>query len=440
MGKLLLKFLVGAAAGLLVWAIMEPQKPVALTDAWQSWEFKLTMLLGAMIGLAVGGADGAYQGGRFHLLRSLGLGLLFGAIGSPLGYSIGSKLAMVVFGGVPAAGPTTIPARILALVPLGVVLGAAIGGASLSIRKLLQGAIGGGIGAAVGSALFDLIGSALAPSQIALEGIASGQTAEVGAVPRMVYCVALGGAIGLFIGIIEQVSRSAWVRLAVGRNEGKEWSIDLPQNFIGRSERAQVPLFGDPAVAPMHACIQKSGAGYFLMDSGAGTILNGQPVAQAPLHSGDQITVGRTTLTFLLRGGPAPVRGPEHFGAMAFPVQAFQPQPTPQPQPAPLPSQMGVPSTFGLTLVALDGPLSGKRFPLAASADIGREGHVIPMAFDNMASRRHARVEVHGASVTVTDLNSTNGTFVNGVRIQSQPISPGDQVRIGATTFRVEAG
>lgn len=431
MGRLLLKFLVGAAAGLLVWVIMEPQKPVAMTDAWKVWEFKLTLLLGAAIGLAVGGADGAFQGSRFHFWRSAGLGLLFGAIGAPLGYSIGSSIAGAVFGGVPASGPTTIPARIVALVPLGLVLGAAIGGASLSLRKVAQGAIGGAIGAAVGSALFDLIGSTLAPSQIALEGIASGQTAEVGAVPRMVYCLALGGAIGLFIGIIEQVSRSAWVRLAVGRNEGKEWSIDLPQNFIGRSERAQVPLFGDQTIARMHACILRTGTGYVLQDSGAGTLLNGQPVGQAMLNSGDQITIGRTTLTFLLRGGAAPQRAPEQFGAMAFPVQTFQPPP-------PQASNAG-PGSMGFVLVALDGPLAGKRFPLVASVDLGRESQLVPMAFDTMASRRHARIEVHGASVSLTDLNSTNGTYVNGQRIQSQALRGGDIVKVGATSFRVES-
>jgi pSer/pThr/pTyr-binding forkhead associated (FHA) protein len=38
----------------------------------------------------------------------------------------------------------------------------------------------------------------------------------------------------------------------------------------------------------------------------------------------------------------------------------------------------------------------------------------------------------------LADLGSTNGTYVNGQRVLSATLKPGDLVRIGATTFRVE--
>lgn len=54
-------------------------------------------------------------------------------------------------------------------------------------------------------------------------------------------------------------------------------------------------------------------------------------------------------------------------------------------------------------------------------------------------SRRHAALERHEGAVLLTDLGSTNGTFVNGRRVVSSvTLSPGDQVRLGAVTFRYE--
>ena len=40
--------------------------------------------------------------------------------------------------------------------------------------------------------------------------------------------------------------------------------------------------------------------------------------------------------------------------------------------------------------------------------------------------------------VTVTDLNSTNGTYINGQRVTSSPLRPGDVLRIGGTEMRLE--
>src|SRR5262245_27652218 len=58
---------------------------------------------------------------------------------------------------------------------------------------------------------------------------------------------------------------------------------------------------------------------------------------------------------------------------------------------------------------------------------------------DPEVSRRHAVLRRSGASVVVEDLASTNGTFVNGERIQSpREVRPGDQVRVGRTTLEIE--
>ncbi|CAN5551014.1 hypothetical protein BH09MYX1_BH09MYX1_38100 [soil metagenome] len=57
---------------------------------------------------------------------------------------------------------------------------------------------------------------------------------------------------------------------------------------------------------------------------------------------------------------------------------------------------------------------------------------------DRTVSRRHAAVELVGTRVRITDLGSTNGTFVNGVSIESAWLAGGETVRVGATDIRVE--
>jgi pSer/pThr/pTyr-binding forkhead associated (FHA) protein len=51
-------------------------------------------------------------------------------------------------------------------------------------------------------------------------------------------------------------------------------------------------------------------------------------------------------------------------------------------------------------------------------------------------SRLHARVEVDQKSVTVIDLGSTNGTWVNDVQVQTSLVFPGDKVHFGSVPFR----
>jgi hypothetical protein len=60
---------------------------------------------------------------------------------------------------------------------------------------------------------------------------------------------------------------------------------------------------------------------------------------------------------------------------------------------------------------------------------------------DEFASSRHARIEARGDGVWVQDLDSTNGTFVNGARVVgAERMNPGDVLRVGETDLRVEEG
>ena len=58
---------------------------------------------------------------------------------------------------------------------------------------------------------------------------------------------------------------------------------------------------------------------------------------------------------------------------------------------------------------------------------------------DDYASSRHARFEPRRDGVYVEDIGSTNGTFVNGIRLtRDRRLIPGDVVRVGETDLRFE--
>lgn len=59
---------------------------------------------------------------------------------------------------------------------------------------------------------------------------------------------------------------------------------------------------------------------------------------------------------------------------------------------------------------------------------------------DPLASRTHCRFERLGSEVFVVDLDSANGTWIDGVKIQRRPMAGGDAVRVGSTTLRLVGG
>lgn len=85
--------------------------------------------------------------------------------------------------------------------------------------------------------------------------------------------------------------------------------------------------------------------------------------------------------------------------------------------------------------------------PLAASLIIGRRPASGLSLEDPKLSREHVRIDVErgpqGVRYTLSDLNSTNGTLLNGQPIRgTHPIPDGAEIRIGSTTirFHLDAG
>lgn len=70
---------------------------------------------------------------------------------------------------------------------------------------------------------------------------------------------------------------------------------------------------------------------------------------------------------------------------------------------------------------------------------IGRLPESTVVVSDPNASRRHAEIRWMGNDVVVVDLNSTNGTRVNGAAIRERTLADGDEILVGTTLLRFEA-
>jgi DNA-binding winged helix-turn-helix (wHTH) protein len=85
--------------------------------------------------------------------------------------------------------------------------------------------------------------------------------------------------------------------------------------------------------------------------------------------------------------------------------------------------------------------VGGERFPLPGGETVAGRDEGCAITLDEPSvSRRHVRFHVQDENVTVEDLNSTNGTKVNGRKVSSAvPLRPGDTLKIGGIKARLDA-
>lgn len=120
----------------------------------------------------------------------------------------------------------------------------------------------------------------------------------------------------------------------------------------------------------------------------------------------------------------------EELGKGKFRCEASFVEGAPEPiEPAPAPAA-------GASLVLLEEGRPTTTFRISKpSAIIGRLSECDVVVRDPGASRRHARIHLEGDEWTLTDLGSTNGTFVNDESVGEATLSDGDRITIGTTTL-----
>ncbi len=93
-------------------------------------------------------------------------------------------------------------------------------------------------------------------------------------------------------------------------------------------------------------------------------------------------------------------------------------------------------------LVITSGPKAGLELPLAGeSLTIGRSSESTLVIRDDYTSSHHARLLLRGDRWAIQDLDSTNGTYVDGKKVTGGPVglALGSTIKVGATTFELRA-
>lgn len=95
----------------------------------------------------------------------------------------------------------------------------------------------------------------------------------------------------------------------------------------------------------------------------------------------------------------------------------------------------------GFALRFVSGKYQGGTVPLRDGRDVvvGRSSDLDLVLADDMVSRKHARISVRGGEVTIQDLGSTNGIFVNGEKVKKARLREGDRILIGASILKLVA-
>ena len=86
--------------------------------------------------------------------------------------------------------------------------------------------------------------------------------------------------------------------------------------------------------------------------------------------------------------------------------------------------------------MAIRGPVKGSVFPLPEGEfSVGRHASNTLCLEENAVSRRHCLIQRSGVQCVLKDLESRNGTFVNGTPVTDQQLKQGDEIRIGGSLF-----
>jgi pSer/pThr/pTyr-binding forkhead associated (FHA) protein len=208
---------------------------------------------------------------------------------------------------------------------------------------------------------------------------------------------------------------------------GQRIVVAAGEILIGSDLSATIRLVGD-GVLSRHARVRRTEAGVTVLEpgTGGGTItINGASIGPdpAPLLHGDRIGIGQHEVL---------VVDPDRAGATRV-VAAAAPAAAPSP-PLSETSPRSIGRESPARLVCLN---DGREYRIAVVPFVlGRDASAEVVIASPDASRRHAEVVRRPDGDVLVDL-STNGTFVNGVRVTGRrELKPLDVIRIGAEEFR----
>ena len=96
-------------------------------------------------------------------------------------------------------------------------------------------------------------------------------------------------------------------------------------------------------------------------------------------------------------------------------------------------------SDRGWALRFISDKYQGAEYPIGGTGDlvIGRASDLDMVLIEDMVSRKHAKLHIGPAELTISDLGSTNGTFVNGEKVKTAKLKEGDRILIGTSILKL---
>jgi pSer/pThr/pTyr-binding forkhead associated (FHA) protein/tetratricopeptide (TPR) repeat protein len=195
--------------------------------------------------------------------------------------------------------------------------------------------------------------------------------------------------------------------LRIQNPEGGERIVELGSDpvTVGRSSDSTVPVT-DVKLSRKHCMFAQSARGFYVEDlnSRNGTKVNGKDVQRHLLRNGDLVEAGSVAILFEAASPRAQLWTTE-TGEAEF------------------------------VLYAKGGEEHEKNYRLRTSVTVGRQKkNDIVLDYEEV-SGEHLRIEVQAGRVNLEDLESTNGTLVNGMRVHRAQIKHGDEIEVGPVAF-----
>lgn len=252
---------------------------------------------------------------------------------------------------------------------------------------------------------------------------------------------------------------TAYLRILNGDLKGGVFVLsDLSLFEVGRAEGCHVRL-PDPECGMTQGRITRSGSGawrFLNLNDERKAFVNDIPVESRPLSEGDILRFGSTELHFTFQS-PRTKAEASDAPAAATPAVAVATPPAPEPVASMAPASatamsddfdmrteldlpaVGRPADAVFKIVVIDGNESdlGREFHFGDGDEciVGRSISADFVLMDGKISRNHCSVKLERGHLVLTDLGSSNGTVVNGERVQKTVLADGDYIRLGFTVL-----
>ncbi len=283
--------LIGGVVGAVVAEVLKnPEKVTATSEGGLRVETGIWVaIFGAVLGFTLQAWEGvtssSWEKAGRDGLRGLAIGAVAGFVGGYVAQWLYAEMTKNAFESGSDPEGALLVARVVGWAIFGAIAGLGMGLPG-GQKKAINGLIGGALGGAVGGFLF--------------EQLAKSSTGDSQFTIRVLGLIATGAGIGLGVGIVDRLRRDAWLRFTAGPMSGKEFILFKEITTVGTDYRCDIVLAKDETVLPRHASLSRDPRGTTTVraETGATVTLNGAPVAQQRLRSGDTLGVGRSALQF----------------------------------------------------------------------------------------------------------------------------------------------